>query len=231
MARWAIPPNLHHEIAAGPHCFFHEHSIGSRDGRVPRYSDSHACVRCISSLTEGRLSLDVHKIHRKHRRIFLEFWSFVAISEPDDCWLWQGSRYSNADSGYYYISRHWCSGRQFSAPRIAFWFTWGDVGRLPIKPVCGDSLCCNPLHLRAIGVPHYYHNRKMQLIDLEFNSRKLLQETQLFLEATREKAPARYQNIEKVNRRWIEARIEKDSPVDPATLLDMLADLEGKGTE
>ena len=62
MAQWALPPDLHTKIESGPICFFHEHSIGSRDGQIPRYSDSHACVRCVSALTEGRLSLDVHKI-------------------------------------------------------------------------------------------------------------------------------------------------------------------------
>ena len=57
-----------------------------------RYTDSHACVRCISALTEGRLgSLDVHKIHRTFRRRFLEFWSFVEIGDPDECWNWHGN--------------------------------------------------------------------------------------------------------------------------------------------
>lgn len=226
MSRWAIPPNLHSETIGGPLCFFHEHSIGSRDGRVPRYSDSHACVRCISSLTEGRLSLDVHKIHRQHRRRFLEFWSFVAIEDPDTCWPWQGSMHSISHSTYFPVPRHWCAGRQFSAPRVATWFTWGDIGRLPIKNVCGDVTCCNPLHVRIVGVPHYYHNRKLQLIDLEFSSKKLLIETQQFLEASRDKTPARYRKIEQVNRHWIERRISQDTPVDHGTLLDVLSDME-----
>ena len=94
MAQWPIPPDLHSEIEGGPFCPFHEHSLGSRDGRIPRYTDSHACVRCISALTEGRLSLDVHKIHRTFRRRFLEFWSFVEIGDPDECWNWHGNTHS-----------------------------------------------------------------------------------------------------------------------------------------
>ena len=81
MAQWPIPPNLHSKIEGGPVCFCKDHSIGSKDGRIPRYSDSHACVRCISSLTEGRLSLDIHEIEKKHRRRFLEFWSFLFFME------------------------------------------------------------------------------------------------------------------------------------------------------
>ena len=86
MARWPIPPDLHTRTIGGPLCPHAEHSIGSRDGRVPRYDDSHACVRCIAGLTEGRLSLDVHKIEKTHRRRFLEFWSYVEIRGLDECW-------------------------------------------------------------------------------------------------------------------------------------------------
>ena len=62
MARWALPPDLHQRTVGGPLCYFRDHNLGSRDGRIPRYDDSHACVRCVSALMEGRLSLDVHRI-------------------------------------------------------------------------------------------------------------------------------------------------------------------------
>ena len=77
MAQWAIPSYLHQRITAGPICPFLDHSHGSLDGNVPRYDYSHACVRCIAALTEGRLELSVRKIHPQFRRRFLEFWSFV----------------------------------------------------------------------------------------------------------------------------------------------------------
>jgi hypothetical protein len=213
MARWPIPPNLHSEIIGGPLCFFHEHSIGSMDGRVPRYSDSHSCVRCISSLTEGRLTLDVHKIHKRYRRRFLEFWSLVEIGEADDCWHWHGNRHPSARSSYFPFPRHWHKSRQFAAPRVATWFTWGDIGRLPIKNICGDINCCNPLHIRVQGVPHYYHNRRLQAIDLEFSTHKLNHETLLFLQATRERDPKRFARLEKTSKLWLEFRMNSDGPI------------------
>jgi len=213
MARWKIPPNLHQEIDGGPICFFHEHSIGSHDGRIPRYSDSHACVRCISSLTEGRLTLDVHRIHRKHRRRFLEFWSFVEISDPDDCWEWHGGTRMDGTSTYFSLPRYWCQGAQFSASRVATWFSWGDIGRLPIKHICRNTNCCNPLHIRCIGVPHYYHNRKLQLVDLEFKSRRLIEQTQLFLETTLERVPSSFEKLEKINADWLHARLDASGPI------------------
>lgn len=223
MAQWQIPPDLHSTIQGGPICFFAEHSIGSMDGRIPRYNDSHACVRCVSALTEGRLTLDVHKIHKKYRRRFLEFWSYVEIGEPDDCWAWHGPRHSQTDSSYFPFPRHWGSGRQYHASRIATWFTWGDIGRLPLRCVCGDNNCCNPLHIRIKGVPHFYHNRKLRLMDLEFSAQKLGRDTQDFLLTTRERDPAKFAAMENLNRTWLEFRMASEGPVDPEDVAAALA--------
>lgn len=224
MARWPIPPDLHSEIIGGPLCFFHEHSIGSKDGRVPRYADSHACVRCISSLTEGRLTLDVHKIQKKHRRRFLEFWSFVEIGEPDECWPWRGAFHCRSSSTIFRVPRHWHRSHQFAAPRAATWFTWGDIGRLPIKHLCGNNDCCNPLHIRVQGVPHYYYNRRLQTIDLEFSTHKLSRETTLFLKTTQERDPRRFKKLEATNRLWIEFRMMQDGPITAEDIAALAAE-------
>ena len=213
MAQWQIPADLHSQISGGPICFHRDHSIGCRDGRIPRYSDSHACIKCVSALTEGRFSLDVHQIHKKHRKTFLTFWSFVDIREPDDCWEWQGKRAGT--SPIFPLSRHWTSGRNFSAQRTAVWLSHGDIGRLPIKAICGNRNCCNPLHLRVKGVPHFFHRRHLSNINLEFNSRKLAGETNLFLRTVKDRDPQGFGRIQKMNDLWIAARIAHDGPLDP----------------
>ena len=213
MAQWPIPADLHSQISGGPICFHRDHSIGCRDGRIPRYSDSHACIKCVSALTEGRFSLDVHQIHKKHRKTFLTFWSFVDIREPDDCWEWQGKRAGTAP--IFPLSRHWTSGRNFSAQRTAVWLSHGDIGRLPIKAICGNRNCCNPLHLRVKGVPHFFHRRHLSNINLEFNSRKLAGETNLFLRTVKDRDPQGFGRIQKMNDLWIAARIAHDGPLDP----------------
>lgn len=214
MVRWKPTPDLHSETRQGPLCFFLEHSIGSMDGTVPRYSDSRACVRCIASLTEGRVTLDVHKIHKKHRRKFLEFWSLVEMGDPEDCWEWRGKPIDRGNQSAYYIKRFWSSARSYSAQRVATWFTWGDIGQLPIVSSCGNNRCCNPLHIRVKGVPHYYHNRKLQVIDLEFNRMKLMQETQQFLEASLEKDPVRFSLLRQRGMEWIDYRLSQGGDID-----------------
>jgi hypothetical protein len=214
MARWAIPPKLHSEISGGPLCFKAEHAIGCRDGLIPRYSDSHACVRCITDLTQRRVALDVHAIHAHSRPRFLEFWSLVQLGPPDTCWTWQGAKHISNGTGVAVLPRHWSSSRQYSAQRVAFWFTWGDIGRLPIKTLCGNSNCCNPLHLRAVGVPHHHHGAKLSRIELEFSVPQLHADALAFLQTARHEDPKVLRRLRRANAPWIEqllARHERDS--------------------
>jgi hypothetical protein len=107
---------------------------------------------------------------------------------------------------------------------VAAWFSWGDVGRLPIKHLCGDNSCCNPLHLRVQGVPHYYHNRRLQSIDLEFSTHKLNHETTLFLKTTQERDPKRFLKLEAANQLWIEFRMRQDGPVTAEEIAALMTD-------
>ena len=220
MSQWPLPPArlLHKEIVGGPLCFHREHNIGSQDGRIPRYSDSHSCVRCIAALTEGRFSIDVHKIEKRHRRNFLTFWSLVDIQGPDECWEWQG------DTNTFAIPRHWTSGRQFAAYRTAVWMSHGDIGRLPIKRLCENPKCCNPLHYRVKGVAHFFNRRHLKEVDLEFNNRKLIGETSLFLQTMQAQNPIGYRKIEAINDLWIQARIDSGQALNPHDMAQKVID-------
>lgn len=222
--KWILPSDgLHKEVTMGPLCPFSAHSIGSRDGNIPRYSDSQACVRCIAALTEGRVSLDVHRIHRSWRRRFLEFWTFVEIGDPKECWEWHGATVrGNPNATRHAMKRHWITGTStpsFSAPRIAAWLSWGDFGRLPIEHTCQNPSCCNPLHIRVVGVPHFHHNRKLDVIDLRFNALKLQNETLSFAQLTRARQPLRFKRLERINQGWLDyvlrdSDLSLEGPID-----------------
>lgn len=189
---------------------FRDHNVSSRDGRIPRYADTQACVQCVRGLTTERCSLDVHRIHPHWRRTFLEFWSLVEIRHFSECWPWHGNRRNNFDSGYFSIKRHWTTGRSFSPSRVAFWMTWGDIGRIPIKLICQNPGCCNPLHLRAQGVPHYFLNQRLQLMSLEFSSKELARQTSAFIRGSsggsKKRADAYWRN----NEVWLQKRLDGD---------------------
>ena len=214
MASWTLPPDLHHEISSGPLCPFGEHAIGSRDGRIPRYSDSHACVRCVSSLTEGRLSLDVRRIHPRWQRRFLEYWSFVDITDHDECWEWRGARHGKTGTAIYSIPRHWSSTHQWGARRVGVWLSWGDIGRLPIKNLCGNSNCVNPLHSRILGVPHFYNGLRFDAIELDTKAAKLINDTGEFLAVTRLRDPRRFCTFLEINTDWMNHRLEPLEELD-----------------
>lgn len=209
MARWAIPANLHHEIAGGPLCPKADHAIGCRDGLIPRYSDSHACVRCITDLTRRSVVLDVHAIHPQWRARFLEFWSLVQFGAPDACWPWKGAIHSLHPTGIFSMPRHWSSARQYSAQRIAFWLTWGDIGRLPIKTLCGNGNCCNPLHLRAAGVLHHHAGAKLSRLQLEFSTLALHADAIDFLQQARHERPAVLRRLRRANAPWIDQLLQR----------------------
>ena len=76
----------------------------------------------------------------------LEFWAKVAIAGPDDCWLWQGKKWSNREYG-----AHCFKTVQVMAHRVAHTIATGiDPGDLNVLHNCpgGDNPACNnPRHL------------------------------------------------------------------------------------
>jgi len=188
---------------------------------IPRYKHGMACVRCVAQLAEGRVSLDIHRIHRSWRRRFLEFWSLVDIGDPDECWDWHGGRSKGIPR--HSMNRGWVAAavargpRNYYAPsRVAAWFSWGDFGQLNIERICGDPNCCNPLHVRVKGVPHFYFNRRLETIDFSFDARKLRNDTQDFLELTRIRQPMRFKRLQRINNDWIRYRLsDSDLPLVP----------------
>jgi hypothetical protein len=216
MARWAVPEDLHSRVAPGPLCPFREHVISSVDGEIPRYDDSHACVHCVAALNEGRISLDIRRILPRMRRRFLEFWSLVEVRSMDECWPWRGPLYRDGSSSYFPMPRHWSTSRQFSAPRVATWFSWGDIGRLPIENICGNKLCCNPLHIRVRGITHFHHRRRLASVNFVASTSQLIDDTSEFLLISHEQAPERLKRLERLSADWIKARIEADGalPLD-----------------
>ena len=68
--------------------------------------------------------------------------------------------------------------------------------------------------MKIKGVPHFHHRRTLDTIDIEFSTRKLEDETKLFLETTAIKDPKTFERLEKTNKTWIEWRLGSGVPVD-----------------
>lgn len=74
-----------------------------------------------------------------------DWWSRVAISEPDDCWLW---KFSVGSHGY---GQTWDGRTVRVAHRVAWTLVNGPIPEgLTIDHLCRVTRCCNPSHMRVV---------------------------------------------------------------------------------
>ena len=139
----------------GELCLYTGHSLGRFSTHSMRYDSHQACTRCVASAREGRMSFDIDRLLKKHRKRALKFWSQVDIGNPDDCWDWNGCINKRTKQPQFSWRRPGlASSTQHHPQRVAMWFTWGDLGYTGVKTTCGNKYCCNPFHLipQHVGV-------------------------------------------------------------------------------
>lgn len=193
------------EIKPGALCPHREHSCTSPDGQVPRYVSSGACVQCCAALTEGRLELNVQNIHEEFRGRFMEFWAMVDIGSPNACWEWKGKVTEAGTPKVSFARGHGVPNREITAPRAACYYTWGDIGGLPLRHTCRNNLCCNPLHLRVLKVPHFHHRQRLLAVRLFPQVEVLEAQIGVYLDALKDQRPKRLKRLMEAAPDWIRA--------------------------
>ena len=139
----------------GELCLYTGHSLGRFSNKSMRFDSHQACVRCVASAREGRMSFDINRLLKRERNRALKFWSQVEMGSPDECWNWGGCINSRTKAPQFAWRRHGISSStQHHPQRVAMWFTWGDLGYTGVKTTCGNKYCCNPFHLipQHVGV-------------------------------------------------------------------------------
>jgi hypothetical protein len=181
------PFHLHTVLSPVP-CLHEAHNRIAPGQPLLRYRDTAACLQCIEALRRPRLQLDVHRIEARYRPKFLDFWANVEMGRPDQCWPWRGYFDKNG-RGEFAFRRSGVdpSDRAHWPPaKVAFWFSWGDIGSLRVRHTCGSTYCCNPLHLRAVRVPHNPWAHRLDWLDLALSRKTLLEDIANREQAARE---------------------------------------------
>ena len=126
----------------GELCIYAGHSLGFSSHSM-RYDSHQACVRCVASAREGRISFDVDRMLKKERRRALKFWSQVEIGDPNECWNWKGCINKRTKQPQFAWRRPEQALVPYHPQRVAMWYTWGDLGFTGVKTTCGNKYCCN----------------------------------------------------------------------------------------
>ncbi len=167
----------------GELCLYSGHSIGRFAPHSMRYDSHQACVRCVAAAREGRMSFDINRLMKKHRKRALKFWSQVEIGSPDDCWDWKGTINAKTKQPQFAWRRHGISSStQHHPQRVAMWFTWGDLGFTGVKTTCGNKYCCNPFHLIPQHIGVYVDNDSyIESFELQCQLHTLKQQVQEYV--------------------------------------------------
>lgn len=214
----------------GELCIYTGHSLGRFSSHSMRYDSHQACVRCVASAREGRLSFDVDRMLAKERRRALKFWSQVEIGEPNECWNWKGCVNKRTKQPQFAWRRPGLSSStQHHPQRVAMWYTWGDLGFTGVKSTCGNKYCCNPFHLipQRVGV-FVDHDSYLESFELACELHSLQQKVSEFVmeEALKEQ--------EKLTREEIDSKealfLDPDIPFGDKFQAVMLDLLEGKNS-
>jgi hypothetical protein len=73
------------------------------------------------------------------------FWPKVDVAEPDECWLWKGTRTARGYGGF------WDGERMVGAHRFAYELLVGPIpDGLQLDHLCRNPPCVNPAHLEAV---------------------------------------------------------------------------------
>ena len=187
----------------GELCIYTGHSLGRFSSHSMRYDSHQACVRCVASAREGRISFDIDRLLKKERRRALKFWSQVDIGQPDECWDWQGCVNSRTKQPQFAWRRHGISSStQHHPQRVAMWFTWGDLGFTGVKTTCGNKYCCNPFHLipQRVGV-FVDQDSYLESFELACQLHTLRQQVQEFIVEEALKEEAKLINSDEVDAR------------------------------
>lgn len=115
-----------------------------------RDSKMHWCYFCVKKILSNVCGFDVNYLNLEYKIKYEKLWSKIEIKDMDDCWpLRNGTRYSPKRVCFpsYRSSYSHQKAENVTPHKAIYQCAWGDIGSMVVTRLCGNPLCCNPLHL------------------------------------------------------------------------------------
>lgn len=120
----------------------HNHTI--RDAK------QHWCYFCVKKILSNVCGFDLNYLNLEYKTKYAKLWAKITIGHPEDCWeIANRSRYSPSRVCFpsYRSSYSHQKAENVTVHKAIYQCAWGDIGSMVVTRLCGNSLCCNPLHL------------------------------------------------------------------------------------
>ena len=151
-------------------CLWHRTGVTGHEGN---FGPNFECLDCMKEIKEGKCLINIEKFDLDMFYYFRSFWSKVEINEVAKCWPWKGSIREDKYETVAYMVSPFHKAKTHSAARVAFWLSRGYTGKLRITHQKGcDFTCCNPLHLRIMGV-QLENPKNISAINLELKGKTI----------------------------------------------------------
>lgn len=149
-------------------CLWHKESNPCKHSQ---FLNMFECTDCMKEIHSGRCTIDIRNFDLDMTYYFRAFWAKVDIRDPNECWPWTGGMRHKKQETVAYMPSPFHSARTQSAARVAFWLSRGYTGKLRITHQAGcDYTCCNPLHLRIMGVELLNQPKEIELINFNLGN-------------------------------------------------------------
>lgn len=139
---------------------------------------SHWCYECAKRIKSNICGFDINYLHPQYKTKYQALWKRIDVSHSDQCWNLKASSASASRQQRVCLPSY----RSFYSKNLSenvtiakaiYQCAWGDVGAFSVTRLCGNGMCCNPLHMISNwnrGMPP----KNVWPFDIDFEAEKLM---------------------------------------------------------
>ncbi|MGA1341361.1 MAG: hypothetical protein ACO30S_07935 [Flavobacteriaceae bacterium] len=143
---------------------------------VIRDSKNHWCYFCVKKILSNVCGFDINYMSLEYKAKYVKLWNQIEIGDWDECWnIANKGRYSPKRVCFpsYRSAYSHQKSENVTAHKAIYQCAWGDIGSMVVTKLCGNPLCCNPLHLIS-SWNRLYPPQEIHPFETKFVAEKLM---------------------------------------------------------